>query len=163
MSNHTTLALDLGTSCGWAKSIEDTIAKSGVIDLKIKDAHPGIRFMRFKNWLVEHGADANHIVYERVPRFASADAARVHCGLLAVVQMYCVSKRIRMTSIMPKVIKKEFTGNGNADKVMMCRVNHKLGWKGGHPDTDVDHDESDARAILWVALTRDGCAQVIVP
>jgi len=60
-----------------------------------------------------------------------------------------------MTAIHVNTVKKEFTGNGHAKKEEICRVAHRLGWTHGHPDTDTDHDEADALAIIWVHLTRN--------
>lgn len=153
--DYTVLSLDLGSTVGWAFVKNATILHSGIVPLSRKDAHPGDRFLRFHNWLLQMKANkVNEIFYESVPRFESAAAAHVYCGLLAVLQMFCLMHGLRMTNIKAKSVKKEFAGNGNADKFEMCRVAHRMGWKNGHAETDIDHDECDAIAIAWVILTR---------
>lgn len=153
--DHTILSLDLGSTTGWCFVRNGVIVESDVVNLVRKNTHPGDRFLRFQNFLSQYKG-VSEICYENVPGFKSADAARVHCGLLSIVQMFCHVRGIRMTAIKPKTIKKEFAGNGNADKAAMCRTAHRLGWKNGHPDTDIDHDECDAIALAWVKLKRAG-------
>lgn len=152
------LSLDLGSTLGWALVQDNTILQSGTVTLFRKDTHPGDRFVRFNNWLVQMVQDheISEIIYEDVPRFESAKAARVYCGLLCVVQMLCLTHAKRMTNIKPGSVKKEFCGNGNADKAEMCKTAHRLGWKHGHPGLDIDHDEADALAVAWVILQRRG-------
>lgn len=153
MTAYVILSLDIGTHTGWCE-VQDCMAiKSGVMKLPGPEGHPGNRFMTFSNWLYQF-KHVNEIFYEDVPRFESAKAARVYCGLLCIVQMFCLQHGIRMTNIKSNSVKKDFTGNGNAKKPMMCEVAHRLGWKGGHEATDIDHDEADAIACAWVILNR---------
>ncbi len=157
MSIYTILSLDLGTHTGWME-IKDCVAcRSGIVNLPGPEVHPGLRFITFSNWLYQFKS-VNEIFYEDVPRFESAKAARVYCGLLAIVQMFALQHGIRLTNIKANSVKMEFAGpgNGNCKKVVMCDVAHRLGWKGGHPSTDIDHDECDAIACGWVILNRRG-------
>jgi Holliday junction resolvasome RuvABC endonuclease subunit len=151
---YTVLSLDLGTNTGWALVQDGVITESGILSLPKPDKHhPGHRFITFSNWLRKYKT-VNEIFHENVPRFESAKAAMVYCGLLAILQMFCLTQGIRMTSIMSKSVKKEFSGNGNSDKKMMCDVAHRIGWQGGHPSTDIGHDECDAIATAWVIMKR---------
>jgi hypothetical protein len=152
-NDHTILSLDLGNNLGWAKVVNGVIVQSGVVSLFRKDAHPGDRFLRFSNWLRTHKG-LNEIFYEDVPRFESNFAARVYCGLLSQLQIFCLVSQVRLTNIKANSVKKEFTGNGRADKIEICRTAHRLGWKHGHLDLDLDHDEADALACAWVILKR---------
>lgn len=147
------LSLDLGTSFGFATISDGVLKTSGVVKLPPADPHPGHRFIKFGQWLSSQ-KKVKEIFYEIVPRFESAKSARVYCGLLAMVQMFCLQHGIKLTGIYPTSVKLEFTGNGHAKKPLMCEVAHKLGWKGGHPATDIDHDECDAIACAWVILNR---------
>lgn len=157
---HSILSLDLGTTCGWCL-VKDGVARfSGTLALPGPKEHPGRRFLRFGNWLNDFRG-VNEIFYEDVPRFESAKAARVYCGLLSILQVFCLQHGIRMSSIKSNSVKKEFTGNGNAKKPVMCQVAHRLGWRGGHPGSDVDHDEADAIACAWVVLKRRECEMAI--
>ena len=160
MTDYTVLSLDLGTNCGWCLVKNGVIRFSGVVALPASDSHPGHRFTKFQNWLQEFRG-VNEIFYEDVPRFESAAAARVYCGLLAFVQVFCLVQGIRLTNIKPNSVKMEFTGKGNADKKRMCEVAHKLGWKGGHKDTDIGHDEADAIACAVVIMNRRNVQVVI--
>jgi Holliday junction resolvasome RuvABC endonuclease subunit len=150
---HHVLSLDLGTRFGWAEIKGGVLIKSGEIKLPGPEGHPGNRFLTFWNWLIKH-KHFDEIFYEDVPRFESAKAARVYCGLLAMVQKFCLVYDVTMTNIKSNSVKKEFTGNVNAPKPMMCEVAHRLGWKGGHAATDIDHNECDAIAAAWVILKR---------
>ena len=155
-TGHTRLSLDLGLTTGYCRMVDEVIVASGVAVFSRKDdTHPGARFVRFYNFLVEN-KDVAEICFEMVGGFKGAKAAVNYGGFLAVLQMFCKMRKIRMTGIKPKTVKKEFAGNGNADKTAMCRTAHRLGWTHGHPETDMDHDECDAIAIAFVTLKRYG-------
>jgi Holliday junction resolvasome RuvABC endonuclease subunit len=153
--DYTVLSLDLGTHCGWCLIKNGTVSSSGIVDLPASESHPGHRFLKFRNWLQDF-KKVDEVFYEDVPRFESAKAARVYCGLLCIVQMFCLVHAKRMTNIKANSVKKEFTGHGNADKKKVCEVAHKLGWTRGHPSTDIHHDEADAIACAWVIMQRRG-------
>ncbi len=147
------LALDLGTTTGFAYVQDGVLKASGTVVLPDHKTHPGLRFLKLHNFL-QPFRKVREIMYEDVPRFESAKAAKVYCGLLSLVQLFCALHGIRMTAIQSNSVKKEFTGNGNAKKALMCKVAHGMGWRGGHPDTDIDHDECDALATVAVVLKR---------
>lgn len=153
------LSLDLASTFGWALGNHDgkrgVITHSGEIDLSRKDTHPGHRFLKFNEFLHKF-TGVKEILYEDVPRFESAGAARVYCGLLAHLQVFCLAQNIRLTNMKPGSIKKHFTGHGNAKKEVMCEVAHRLGWGGGHKGTDMAHNECDAIALMWVVFTIRG-------
>lgn len=145
------LSLDLGTNTGWVDIQDANALRSGVLHLPGPIGHPGRRFIEFQNFIVQF-KDYQHIFYEDVPRFESAKAARVYCGLLCIVQMFSLRYGIALTNAKSNVVKKQFTGIGNCQKELVCEVAHKLGWKGGHPLTRNDHDEADAIACAWTIL-----------
>lgn len=153
------LSLDLASTFGWALGNTDGkkgfITHSGEIELASKDLHPGHRFLKFTEFLSKFRG-VKEILYEDVPRFESAGAARVYCGLLAHLQVFCLTQGIRLSNMKPGTIKKHFTGSGNANKKMMCEVAHKIGWGGGHPGTEIAHNECDAIALMWVVFTIRG-------
>ena len=157
---YTILSLDLATSCGWCFISDAEYRYSGVLDLPKHSANPGLHFLKFQNWLQDfRGVD--EIFYEDVPRFESKAAAQVYCGQRAILHVFRVTHGIRVTSIKSNSVKKEFAGNGNAPKELMCKVAHALGWLHGHPDTDIDHDEADAFATAYVILQRRGVTMQI--
>lgn len=150
---HTALSLDLGSTIGWAICKDAKIEFSGTHTFSAKDAHPGHRFLHFRNWLIAFKG-VKEVIYEDVPRFESAGAAKVYCGFLAVVQMFCLEHGIRLTGIKASSVKKDFTGKGNAKKEVMCAHCHAMGWKGGKLGTILDHDEADAIATMVVVMAR---------
>ncbi len=153
--SHTILSLDLASTTGWAFLKDGVIEKSGVVRLVDKDAHPGDRWRKFKNMLVGF-KNVNEIIYESVPMYDSTRWARIHAGLVAHLEDFVLMYNIRCTTIQATSVKLEFAGHGHAQKADMCKTAHRLGWKGGVEDTDIDHDECDAIAAAWVILSRRG-------
>lgn len=157
---HTILSLDLGTSLGWAFAKDGVISQYGMLKLTTKDTHPGHRFLKFNNFLCNF-VGVKEIFYEDVPFFESAYSARSYAGLLAFLQVFCLVNKIRLVGVTPTAVKKEFTGRGNANKRDMCSVCHKLGWRGGYAETDIDHDIADAIALAFVLFKRRGVEAVL--
>ena len=83
------LALDLGTSTGWALRTPDDFTSSGTVLLKhTRYDGGGMRFLRFRRWLEDLEQDAGPIeaiYFEEVRRHAGTDAAHIYGGLLGVV------------------------------------------------------------------------------
>lgn len=155
MGDFTTLSIDLGSTIGYCLAKNGVIIESGEVTLSAKESHPGHRWLRFQKWLYQY-KDVNEILFEDVPRFMSNGAARVYCGLLAVLQIFSLGCGIRMASLKPSQIKKDFTGSGSSDKLEMCDVAMRLGWKNGVPGTQNCNNECDAIALFWVVSTRRG-------
>ena len=151
--DHTILSLDLGSTMGWALVKNTIIVQSGAVSLKHKDAHPGDRFLRFKQ-ILDKFPNVNEICYEDISFQTSRDQSRLYDGLLAFLQVHCLVHKIRLIGINNTTIKKIFTGNHHAKKDEMCAVAHRMGWKHGEPGTDLDHDECDAIACAVVRLKR---------
>jgi len=150
-----TLSLDLGSTFGWALGKNGEVTHCDEVTLGKGEAHPAHRFLKFHEFL-HNFRGVNEILYEDVPRFESTGAAKIYCGMLAVLQMFCCVQGIRMSSMKSNTVKKHFTGNGNASKNMMCETAHKLGWRGGRRGTDSEHNACDAIALLWVVYTKRG-------
>jgi Holliday junction resolvasome RuvABC endonuclease subunit len=157
MGGFTTLSIDLGSTIGYAIGRDGVIVESGEVTLSAGHGktHPGHRWLRFQNWLAKYGA-VNEILYEDVPRFESASAAKVYGALLGVLQIFSLAHGIRMCSLKPNQVKKDFTGYGNANKLDMCEVAIKLGWKRGIAGTMNNNNECDALALFWVVCVRRG-------
>ncbi|MDG1128144.1 MAG: hypothetical protein P8N68_03510, partial [Paracoccaceae bacterium] len=85
----TTLALDLGTTTGWAIRSFDGLITSGTVSFKpSRYDGGGMRYLRFTNWLTEIdrlSGPIESIYFEEVRRHAGTDAAHVYGGLLAVL------------------------------------------------------------------------------
>lgn len=153
VKKYTVLSLDLGSTIGWAICRGTKIMHSGTHAFGAVGAHPGHRFLHFQNWLHDFSG-VNEIIYEDVPRFESAAAAKVYSGFLAVLQIFCLVNGVRITGIKANSVKKEFTGKGNCKKIVICAQCHSLGWQHGKLGTELDHDEADAIATMIVVMAR---------
>lgn len=147
----TILGLDIGTTCGWAFAKADRIVAWGIEDFRIRGDDPhtsGDRLIKFYNWLNDFGG-VDEIIIERVGGFQhSQSAIEVYYSMLGVIRMICAGYRIPLSGMHTSSLKKQFTGNGRADKFEMCNFAHRLGWRGGIPGTDQDHDAADACALI---------------
>ena len=85
----TVLALDLGTTTGWALRGSDGHITSGTVSFRPSRFEAGgMRYLRFNGWLREAarlGGPIGQIVFEEVRRHIGADAAHVFRGLLATL------------------------------------------------------------------------------
>ena len=81
------LALDLGTTTGWAVRLDDGTIVSGTMAFRPgRYEGGGMRYLRFRSWLDEllHQAQQlNAVYFEEVRRHAGTDAAHIHGGFLA--------------------------------------------------------------------------------
>ena len=83
------LALDLGTTTGWAIRTAEGVILSGTVSFRpSRYDGGGMRYLRFRAWLEELAEDAgglSAIWFEEVRRHLGTDAAHVHGGLLAIL------------------------------------------------------------------------------
>jgi Holliday junction resolvasome RuvABC endonuclease subunit len=146
----TILALDLGTTTGWALRARDGDITSGTQSFRPQRFEGGgMRFLRFKRWLTElkahaDGVDALH--FEEVRRHVSTDAAHAYGGFLATLTSWCEHHQIPYQGVPVGTIKKHATGRGNAGKEEMIAAMRGR----GHAPTD--DNEADALAILHWAV-----------
>jgi Holliday junction resolvasome RuvABC endonuclease subunit len=150
----TILALDLGTTTGWALRTPDGAITSGTQSFRPQRFEGGgMRFLRFKRWLTEVKASADGIDslhFEEVRRHVSTDAAHAYGGFLATLTSWCEHHQIPYQGVPVGTIKKHATGKGNASKDEMIKAMRRL----GHVPTD--DNEADALAILhWASQSID--------
>ena len=147
------LALDLGTTTGWALRPTGGPIAHGWISLKGgRYEGGGMRYLRFSRWLNEiygTAGDINAVYFEEVRRHASTDAAHVYGGLMATLTAWCESRNIPYQGVPVGTIKKHATGKGNAGKDDILAAMQAL----GHPVTD--DNEADALALLHWALEQE--------
>ena len=153
----TILALDLGTTTGWALRGSDGSVTSGSESFRPQRFEGGgMRFLRFKRWLTElktvaDGIDALH--FEEVRRHVSTDAAHAYGGFLATLTAWCEHHQIPYQGVPVGTIKKHATGKGNASKdeviAAMSARGHTLG----------DDNEADALALLHWAIAQHDLEQ----
>ena len=148
----TILALDLGTTTGWALRGSDGHITSGSESFRPQRFEGGgMRFLRFKRWLTElkavtNGIDALH--FEEVRRHASTDAANAYGGFLATLTAWCEHHQIPYQGVPVGTIKKYATGKGNASKDEMVASARARG------HAPVDDNEADALALLHWAIAQ---------
>lgn len=144
--NQTLLALDLGTTTGWALASRDGSITSGSASFKPQRFEGGgMRFLRFKRWLTEikqtsNGIDA--VYFEEVRRHLGVDAAHAYGGFMAHLTAWCEHHHIPYQGIPVGTIKKHATGRGNASKDEMLAAARALG------HSPADDNEADALALL---------------
>ncbi|MDO3530828.1 hypothetical protein Q3O93_02720 [Ralstonia pseudosolanacearum] len=150
MHDTTTLALDLGTTTGWALRPRDGQIAHGFVSFRPQRFEGGgMRYLRFKRWLTELKAtaiDIDAVYFEEVRRHAGVDAAHVYGGLMATLTAWCEYHDIPYQGVPVGTIKKHATGKGNAGKDEMVAAMRTH----GHPVSD--DNEADALALLYWAI-----------
>ena len=150
------LALDLGTTTGWALRCVDGPIAHGFVSFKSQRFEGGgMRYLRFRRWLTDMKAMATGpqsaltglgaVYFEEVRRHLGVDAAHVYGGFLATLTAWCEHHQIPYQGVPVGTIKRHATGKGNASKAdVIAAMKAK-----GHPVTD--DNEADALALLhWV-------------
>ncbi|CAA7620519.1 crossover junction endodeoxyribonuclease RuvC [Magnetospirillum sp. SS-4] len=151
----TILALDLGTTTGWAMRLADGSVVSGTMEFKPgRYEGGGMRFLRFRSWFdhLEFAAKKIDLLhFEEVRRHAGTDAAHIYGGFLAHLTAWCELKSIPYQGVPVGTIKRHATGKGNAGKEAVIAAMRS---KGFSPEDD---NEADALAILsWAIDTQGG-------
>jgi Holliday junction resolvasome RuvABC endonuclease subunit len=146
------LALDLGTSTGWAVSIPEMGVESGtqIFDVK-RGESPGMRFFRFRRWLVDmiENSRPELIVFE-IPHHRGGAATDVLVGMKTHIEEICAEAGIEHQGIHFSSLKKFATGSGRALKKDMIVAAKKL-----FPYQDIKtDDQADALCVLAWAIDR---------
>ena len=149
------LALDLGTTTGWAMRLEDETIVSGTMAFRPgRFEGGGMRYLRFRTWLDEMLRQAPGmaaVYFEEVRRHAGTDAAHIYGGFLAHLSAWCEMHRLPYQGVPVGAIKRHVAGKGNADKQAVIEG---VKARGFNPSDD---NEADAVAILlWAVDTAGG-------
>ena len=148
------LALDLGTTTGWALSVASTIASGTVSFRPSRYDGGGIRYVRFRAWLEQLASDTGLITavyFEEIRRHVGADAAHIYGGFLACLTAWCEDHHVAYQGVPVGTIKRFATGKGNADKDAVITAIRERGF------SPTDDNEADALAILlWAIETKGG-------
>ena len=157
MSTSTILALDLGTTTGWALRAPEGQIDHGFVSFKSQRFEGGgMRYLRFRRWLTEMKATVEGtqglgaVYFEEVRRHMGVDAAHVYGGLLATLTAWCEHHQIPYQGVPVGTIKKFATGRGNASKDEMIAAMKARG------HLPADDNEADALALLHWALAQEG-------
>ncbi len=155
----TILALDLGTTTGWALRGSDGAITSGSAGFRPQRFEGGgMRFLRFKRWLAElkdMTGGIHALYFEEVRRHVSTDAAHAYGGFLATLTAWCEHHQIPYQGVPVGTIKKHASGKGNASKDDVLSAMRAL----GHAPTD--DNEADALALLRWALAHHRLVQEV--
>lgn len=157
MTQSTILALDLGTTTGWALRGPDGLITTGTASFKpSRYDGGGMRYLRFTNWLTELdrlSGPISAIWFEEVRRHVGTDAAHVYGGLMASLTSWGELRGVPYEGVPVSTIKHHATGKGNAPKETMIAAARARGY------SPTDDNEADAIAILhWALETRGGAA-----
>ena len=149
------LALDLGTTTGWALRSANGPVAHGFVSFKSQRFEGGgMRYLRFRKWLTEikqssDGLDA--VYFEEVRRHVGVDAAHAYGGFMATLTSWCEHHDIPYQGVPVGTIKKHATGKGNASKEDMVAAMRDR----SYPVSD--DNEADALALLhWAIETQEG-------
>jgi len=153
-AHHTILALDLGTTTGWALRSRDGGITSGTMTFRpSRFEGGGMRFLRFRGWLAELAALSGgvaRIVFEEVRAHAGTDAAHIYGGFLGTLTAWCEEHEVPYEGVPVGTIKRYATGKGNADKAKMVAAIQARGF------APADDNEADAIALLLWATDPTG-------
>ena len=151
------LALDLGTTTGWAIRGYDGLITTGTASFRPgRYDGGGMRYLRFTNWLTELdrlSGPISAIWFEEVRSHAGTDAAHVYGGLMASLTSWGELRGIPYEGVPVGTIKRHATGHGNANKQAIIAAARARGY------SPADDNEADAIAILhWALETQGGVA-----
>jgi hypothetical protein len=151
------LALDLGTTTGWAIRGHDGLITTGTASFRPgRYDGGGMRYLRFNNWMAEVdrlSGPISAIWFEEVRRHAGTDAAHIYGGLMATLTAWAEQNSVAYAGVPVGTIKRHVTGHGNANKQAMIDAARARGF------SPADDNEADAIAILlWAIETNVGVA-----
>ena len=152
------LALDLGTTTGWALRSANGPVAHGFVSFKSQRFEGGgMRYLRFRRWLTELKATVDApqglgaVYFEEVRRHLGVDAAHAYGGFLATLTAWCEHHQIPYQGVPVATIKRHATGSGAAGKSVVIAAMRER----GYPVSD--DNEADALAILhWALAQQDG-------
>jgi Holliday junction resolvasome RuvABC endonuclease subunit len=144
------IALDLGTTTGWAVRDLSGHITSGVTCFKTgRFEGGGMSYLRFKRWLTDLKTNLGAIdavYFEEVRAHRGVDAAHKYGGFLAHLTAWCEHHQIPYQGIPVGTIKKHITGKGNASKEEVVAAVKNKGF------APIDDNEADSLALLDFVL-----------
>ena len=141
------LALDLGTTTGWAMMENGKVSSGSVSFRPSHFDSANSRYTKFRRWLDDnHCVTFDDVVYEAVRRHNGTIAGQTYGGFMATLQMWCDAHGLPYEGVPVGTIKKFATSNGNASKRAMVAAMEERGHK------PRDDNEADALALLYWRL-----------
>ena len=144
-SNPSLLALDLGTTTGWALLSEGKVV-SGSFDMRPLEGEAiGIRFLRFRREFLNNFKSVREVYFEEVRRHEGTHSAHVYGALWGTLCAWCEQNSIPYRGVPVGTWKKHIGCKGNAGKPEVMEAIQR---RGLNPDSQ---DEADALGILSYA------------
>ena len=154
MTQTTILALDLGTTTGWALRGHGGLITTGTASFKPgRYDGGGMRYLRFTNWLTELdllSGPIKVIWFEEVRRHAGTDAAHVYGGLMATLTAWAELRSIPYQGVPVGTWKRCLCSKGNASKDEVIEAIAAKGF------STASSDEADALGVLHWAIATNG-------
>ena len=148
------LALDLGTTTGWALRGSDGLITSGTASFRPgRFDGGGMRYLRFANWLAELDRLSgllSTIWFEEVRRQAGTDASHIYGGLMVTLTAWAEQHDVPYEGVPVGTIKRHATGKGNAPKEAMIAAARARGF------SPADDNETAVELLLWALETKGG-------
>lgn len=146
------LALDLGTTTGWALRAAGVVASGSQSFKPGRFDGGGMRYLKFRKWLdtLKEGETIHAVYFEEVRRHMGVDAAHAYGGFLATLTSWCELHQIPYEGIPVGTIKKHATGSGAAKKEAMIEAALNM-FDAVLEIADDNH--ADAVALLHYAVT----------
>lgn len=172
MTPRYTLALDLGTDCGFAIGDGQRLVYSGIVELQYHKTHghPGDRLRKFYEFLADVMGEypLSEIVYEAIKMgfHKGSNANALYFELQGILKLFSRQVKIHPVPYHTMTVKKIFTGSGAAKKEDVAEAAIQQGWKGAlHTPGGklINHDEADAVALLCVHMAHHGRPFSIAP
>ena len=118
--DRTLLALDLGTTTGWALRAPDGLITSGTVSFRpSRYDGGGMRYLRFTNWLDRarpaERTDRGDLVRRGAPPCRHR-CGHVYGGLMATLTAWAELRGVPYQGVPVGTIKRHATGKGNAPK-----------------------------------------------
>ncbi len=141
------LALDIGTSCGWAALGDDDRVRSGTWDISVdRGQADGWRYVHLRRHLVK--LEGVELVAIEKTQWMQGAAIEVHAGITATIACWAAERGIEFMQVHNGTLKKFITGRGNAEKELVAEYVAKR-----FPEQLIKTtDQSDALGVLLWAI-----------
>ncbi len=150
MNTSIIIALDLGSTTGWATCDLRGNITSGTASFKTgRFEGGGMPYLRFKRWLTDFKQTLgviDAVYFEEVRAHKGVDAAHKYGRFVAHLTSWCEHHGIPYQGIPVGIIKKHITGKGNASKEEVVAAVKKKGF------APIDDNEADSLALLDFVL-----------
>lgn len=141
------LAIDPATETGWAFMDSEDPTSLLWSSVKIPTTKGTKKWQWYYNMVsgLEKWLRPDLIIVE-MPVIKHVGATIHHAKLVVLVELLCQARDIQYKEVPPNMVKKQFTGKGNAEKPEMLAASRMLGYGGDN------HNIADALLILFYEI-----------